>query len=61
MIERKGRDVDLEVDGGITMANVREVLSAGANVIVSGSTVFRDPQKDAAALMEILREPSPLF
>lgn len=56
MIERKGRDVDLEVDGGITMANVREVLSAGANVIVSGSTVFRDPQKDAAALMEILRE-----
>ena len=33
--------LDIEVDGGITEENVRDVISAGANVIVAGSTVFR--------------------
>lgn len=34
-------DLDIEVDGGITADNVKEVISAGANVIVAGSAVFR--------------------
>ena len=39
---RNGRpDLDSEVDGGITEENVRDVIAAGANVIVAGSTVFR--------------------
>ncbi len=48
-----GRDIDIEVDGGITEANVREVIAAGANVIVAGSTVFRSP--DMAATISRLR------
>lgn len=56
MIGQGGRDIDLEVDGGITQENVREVLRAGANVIVAGSAVFRDPGPDSRALMEILRK-----
>ena len=41
MINESGRDVDLEVDGGISPANVKDVTSAGANVIVAGSAVFK--------------------
>lgn len=33
--------IDIEVDGGITLENVDEVLKAGANVIVAGTTVFQ--------------------
>lgn len=39
---RNGRpELDIEVDGGITEDNVKDVISAGANVIVAGSAVFR--------------------
>ena len=34
--------VDVEVDGGINQKNLRQVLEAGANVIVSGSSVFHN-------------------
>lgn len=40
-------DLDLEVDGGITEENVKEVIAAGANVIVAGSAVFRSPDMRA--------------
>ena len=40
MIKNSGRDIDLEVDGGISPKNVREVKAAGANVIVAGSAIF---------------------
>ncbi|MCR5399035.1 MAG: ribulose-phosphate 3-epimerase [Lachnospiraceae bacterium] len=40
MIKTSGRSIDLEVDGGIRLSNVKEVLDAGANVIVAGSAVF---------------------
>ncbi len=55
LIDQRGLSVDLEVDGGITADNVRDVLRAGANVIVAGSAVFRHPGSDASGLMEILR------
>ncbi len=42
MIDARGLNVDIEVDGGVTPDNVREILEAGANVIVAGSAVFGD-------------------
>ena len=58
LIRKSGRSIDLEVDGGVTRDNVEQILDAGANVIVAGSAVFHDPQKDAAEFMRILREHS---
>ena len=55
MINEKGLNVDIEVDGGIYLTNVREVLDAGANVIVAGSAVFNgDPAENTKKFMEIL-------
>ena len=42
LIEESGRDIDLEVDGGIKQDNVGMVLEAGANVIVAGSSIFKN-------------------
>ncbi|MCM1065171.1 MAG: ribulose-phosphate 3-epimerase [Eubacterium sp.] len=43
LLSDKGLEhVDIEVDGGVTEGNLREVLAAGANVIVSGSSVFHN-------------------
>ena len=39
--EEGGFDFDIEVDGGITLDNVSDAIDAGANVIVSGSSVFK--------------------
>ena len=41
MLNEKNLEIDIQVDGGIYVENVREVLDAGANVIVAGSAVFR--------------------
>lgn len=41
MIEHRGADVDIEVDGGIKVDNVADVAAAGANVMVSGSGIFK--------------------
>lgn len=40
MIDRKGLKVDIQVDGGIFAENIREVVEAGANIIVAGSAIF---------------------
>ena len=40
LIEEKGLDIDIQVDGGIYTSNVQEVLDAGANIVVAGSGVF---------------------
>jgi len=45
MIEDKGLDVDIQVDGGIKQDNVDTVLKAGANIIVAGSAVFNEDIK----------------
>jgi len=37
----RGRNIDIEVDGGITAANAGDVARAGANVLVAGSAVFK--------------------
>jgi ribulose-phosphate 3-epimerase len=47
-----GRDIDLEVDGGITAANAGDVFRAGANVLVAGSAIFKG---DHASQIKALR------
>lgn len=54
IINKRGLDTDIEVDGGINQSNVTEVINAGANVIVAGSAVFNgDAQKNVEAFKEI--------
>jgi ribulose-phosphate 3-epimerase len=53
MIDANGRDIDLEIDGGIGPENARLVTEAGANVLVAGSSIFG--QKDRGAAIERIR------
>lgn len=56
MIEEQGLNVDIQVDGGIYLTNVREVLDAGANIIVAGSALFKgDPAQNTKEFMKILK------
>ena len=41
MVQESGRNIDIEVDGGINLDNISMVLAAGANVAVAGSAVFK--------------------
>lgn len=41
IITRKGLQIDIEVDGGVTRDNVTEIMKAGANVLVAGTSVFK--------------------
>lgn len=40
MIDKTGRDIDLEVDGGINVETAKACIAAGANVLVAGSAIF---------------------
>ncbi|MEZ5309980.1 MAG: ribulose-phosphate 3-epimerase [Microthrixaceae bacterium] len=53
MIELTGRDIDLEVDGGIGPSTAPAAAAAGADVLVAGSALFRDPKGLAHAVSEI--------
>ena len=55
-IDEQNPACELEVDGGVGAGNVELVLEAGANVIVAGSAVFKDPAKNAAEMMSILKK-----
>ena len=54
-IDRRGLDVDIQVDGGINPATVASVVEAGANVLVAGYGVYRAPNHDYAAAIKTLR------
>ncbi len=41
MIRKTGKEIDIQVDGGISVQNVHRVLNAGANIIVAGTSIFR--------------------
>jgi ribulose-phosphate 3-epimerase len=46
MIDEKGLKAKIEIDGGVTVENAREIVEAGADVLVAGNTVFKssDPK-----------------
>ena len=48
-----GHDVDIEVDGGIGPATITDAARAGANVLVAGSSLFRDPEGLGHATAEL--------
>ena len=54
IIDESGKEILLEIDGGITAENVDEVKAAGADVIVAGSAVFK--AADRAAMIAKLKE-----
>lgn len=55
LLNRQKLEVDIEVDGGINLANVSEVMDAGANIIVAGSAVFQgDIEENVAQFLEIM-------
>ena len=55
MIDEKGLNVHIEIDGGVTLDNAKEILSAGADVLVAGNTVFKsaDPTKTIQQLKQL--------
>jgi ribulose-phosphate 3-epimerase len=54
-IAKSGRHIDLEVDGGITPETAKMAISAGANVLVAGTSVFKDGPERYAANIAALR------
>ncbi|MEN6313121.1 MAG: ribulose-phosphate 3-epimerase [Clostridiaceae bacterium] len=56
MASSKGKNLDIEVDGGIDTGNIYRITEAGANVIVAGSTVYKAP--DTREIIKSLREKS---
>jgi ribulose-phosphate 3-epimerase len=53
LIEASGRDIRLEVDGGIKVDNIRRVADAGADTFVAGSAIFGQP--DYKAVIQAMR------
>jgi ribulose-phosphate 3-epimerase len=53
LIESSGRDIRLEVDGGIKVENIRRVADAGADTFVAGSAIFGQP--DYKAVIDAMR------
>lgn len=48
-----GRNIDLEVDGGVTAGNAQEIVRAGANALVAGSAIFKgDPGQQIKAIRD---------
>ena len=55
MIDASGRDIDLEVDGGINSETAPKVIEAGADLLVAGSAVFKGgPEQYAANIKSVL-------
>lgn len=40
MIDARGLDIDIQIDGGVKLNNAKEIVEAGANVLVAGSAIF---------------------
>ena len=56
MIREKNLNVDIEIDGGINFENCTLAKEAGANILVSGSTIFKENQGNLKKNIEILRK-----
>ncbi|MFV0449265.1 MAG: ribulose-phosphate 3-epimerase [Vibrio sp.] len=53
LIDQSGRDIRLEVDGGVKVENIREIAEAGADMFVAGSAIFDQP--DYKAVIDDMR------
>ena len=53
LIEASGRDIRLEIDGGVNVKNIREIAAAGADTFVAGSAIFNTP--DYAQVIAAMR------
>lgn len=59
MIDASGMDIRLEIDGGVGVANIKEVAEAGADMFVAGSAILKNPRnKDAyqATIQEMRKQ-----
>ena len=55
LLDKKGLKTDIEVDGGVTLQNVSEIVEAGANIIVAGSAVFNgDIAKNVSEFLNLI-------
>ena len=54
-ISEKNLSIDIEIDGGINFANSKQVKDAGANILVSGSTIFNENNGDLKKNIGLLR------
>ena len=55
IIDNNKLNVDLEIDGGINFVNAKQVKDAGANILVSGSTIFKENNGDLEKNIRLLR------
>ncbi len=53
--KNKNYKFDIEVDGGINFSNYKSVIDAGANILVSGTTIFKENQGNLGKNIEILK------
>jgi ribulose-phosphate 3-epimerase len=53
MIDETGREVHIQVDGGVGTDNIERLCEAGADVIVSGSFVLQHPEGYATAIQQL--------
>ena len=56
IIDKEKYNIDLEIDGGINFKNSKAVKDAGANILVSGSTIFKENNGDLKKNINLLRE-----
>ena len=55
MIDATGRDIDLEIDGGVNPETAKQCIAAGADVLVAGTAVFKDGPSGYASNIAVLR------
>ena len=53
--ENRNLDFDIEIDGGINFENSKIAIEAGANILVSGTTVFKSNNGDIKRNIELLK------
>ena len=53
--QKKNLDFDIEIDGGINFDNCKSVIQAGANIIVSGTTIFKSNNGDIKKNINLLK------
>ena len=55
IIDKKKLNIDIEIDGGINFENCKLAKDSGANILVSGSTIFKENSGDLKKNIRMLR------